>query len=89
VDFLELAAKPLFLVARFLLWLTWELMFQTIAWVIGWPIVRILSFGKLPRARIGGYEESGAGEAIFVCGAGFAVLVAAVWLLSMRYGWSW
>jgi hypothetical protein len=29
------------------------------------------------------------GEAIFVCDAGFAALVATVWLLSMRYGWSW
>lgn len=87
MDLLDFAARPLFLVARFLLWLAWDFLFLTIAWSIGWPIWRLLSFGRFPHVGLREYEESGTGEAFLVCGAGFSVLVAVVWLLSSHYGW--
>jgi len=87
MDFLELAARPLFLIARFLLWLAWDFLCLTIAWSIGWPIVRLLSFGRFPHVGLGEYDESGTGEAFIVCSVGFGVLVAVVWLLATRYGW--
>lgn len=87
MDPLDFAARPLFLAARFLLWLAWDFLFLTIAWSIGWPILRLLSFGRFPHVGLREYEESGTGEAFLVCGAGFCVLVAVVWLLSDHYGW--
>jgi hypothetical protein len=87
MDLLDFAARPLFLVARFLLWLAWDFLFLTIAWSIGWPIWRAFSFGRFPHVGLREYEESGTGEAFLVCGAGFSVLIATVWLLSRYYGW--
>jgi hypothetical protein len=89
MDFLELLAKPMFSIARFLLWLACDLMFETIAWVVGWPVVRLLSFGKFPSARIVEYERAETGEAFITCITGFGVLVAIIWLLARHYGWSW
>ena len=89
MDLLEFAARPLFLIARLLLWIAWDFLFLTVAWSIGWPLVRALSFGRFPHVGIWEYEESGAGEAFIVCGIGFAVLVAIIWLLGSHYGWGW
>jgi hypothetical protein len=89
MEILEFAARPLFLIARFLLWLAWDFMFLTVAWSIGWPLLRVLSLGRFPHVGIGEFDESGAGEAFVVCGTGFAVLVAAIWLPARHYGWGW
>ncbi len=87
MDLVELLVRPLFLLARFLLWLAWDLFFHTIAWVIGWPIWRLLTLGRFPHVGIGEYDESGTGEAILVCGVGLAVLGAVVWWLAVQFGW--
>ena len=86
MDLLELAARPLFLLARFLLWLAWDLLFLTIAWRIGWPIWRLFSAGRFPHVGIGEYDDSGTLEAFLVCGVGFLALAASVWYLSMQLG---
>jgi hypothetical protein len=75
--------ESLSLLARFLWWLAWEFLFLTITWSVGWPIVRLLSFGRFPRAGFRGYEESGTGEAFVVCGTGFGVIC----LLPIHYWW--
>jgi hypothetical protein len=90
MDFLELLVRPLFWVARGLLWLAWEVwdsMFLLITWSIGWPIVRLLSFGKFPHVRFGGYDDSSTGEAFIVCGVGTIVLGAVTWLSASHLGW--
>lgn len=87
MDVLEIVGRPLYLVARFLLWLTWDFLCMTVAWTIGWPIVRLLCFGRFPHVGIGEYDEAGTGEAIIVCGVGIGVLVAIVWWLGRYYGW--
>jgi len=89
MEFLEIAARPFFLLARFLLWLAWDMLFLTIAWSIGWPLVRLLSFGRFPHVGIGEYDDSGTGEAIIVCGVGFGVLVGVIWWLANHYGFQW
>ena len=89
MEFLEIVARPLLLLARFLLWLAWDLLFLTIAWTIGWPIVRALSLGRFPHVGIREYDDSGTGEAIIVCGVGFGVLVGAVWWLARHTGFMW
>ncbi|MCF7222582.1 hypothetical protein [Marilutibacter chinensis] len=87
MELIELAARPLYLLARLLLWLAWDLLFLTVAWAIGWPIWRVISFGRFPHVGIGEYEESGTGEAFLVCGVGIAILVAMVWLFANHFGW--
>jgi hypothetical protein len=89
MDFLELAARSLFLIARCLLWLAWDFLFLTIAWSVGWPMVRLLSFGRFPHSGFREYDESGTGEAFLVCGAGIGVLVVTIWLLGSHYDWRW
>lgn len=43
---------------RSLIWLIWELCFETIAWYVGWPVCRVISFGKLPEEAINGHERA-------------------------------
>lgn len=40
------------LLVRSLIWLFWELCFEEIAWYVGWPVCRAITFGKLPREFI-------------------------------------
>ena len=87
MELIEIVARPLFLFARFLLWLAWDLLFLTIAWSVGWPVWRIFSFGRFPHVGISEYEESGTGEAILVCGTGFLLLAGLIWWLSKHFGW--
>ena len=84
---MEIIARPIYLLARFLLWLAWDFLFLTMAWSIGWPIWRVLSLGRFPHVGIGDYEESGTGEAFLVCSAGFAVLTGTVWRFANHFGW--
>ena len=37
---------------RILIWLIWDLWFEIIAWYVGWPICRVVSFGKARRESI-------------------------------------
>lgn len=89
MDFLELLARPVFLLARFLLWLAWDVLFLEVAWSIGWPLVRTLTFGRFPQVGFREYEECGAGEAFVVCGIGLGVLVAIAWGLASHFGLRW
>ena len=87
MDLLELLARPVFLLARFLLWLTLDFLVLTIAWWIGWPILRLLSVGRFPHVGLGEYEDSGTLEAILACSVGFLILAAVIWYLSTQFGW--
>ena len=86
MELVELAARPLVLVARFLLWLVWDLLLLSVAWGIGWPIWRMLSLGRFPHVGFWQFQESGEGEAFLVCGVGVVFLVAMIWLLSRFIG---
>ena len=89
MDFLEWAARPVFLLARFLLWLIWELLCGSICWLIGWPVVRCLSLGRFPHAGWQDDESASFAESLVVCITGIGTLLLVLWYLSNRYGWSW
>lgn len=46
------------LLVRALLWLIWEMFFEVIAWYVGWPICRLLSFGRYPKEGINEHEQT-------------------------------
>ena len=82
LDILELLAKPLLALARFLLWLSWDWFFHTISWSIGWPICRVLTFGRFPETGFRDIDETADWAVFIVCLIGLATLVGAIWLLS-------
>lgn len=84
MDLLELTARPLLLLARFLLWLAWDMLVLGIVWWIGWPLWRGLTVGRFPHVGLHDYDDAGTWEAVLVCGAGLAVLVGVVGLLANR-----
>ncbi|MBB6519823.1 hypothetical protein [Pseudoteredinibacter isoporae] len=53
-DFLRLLG----LLARILVWLIYELFFETIAWYVGWPICQLLSLGRWPKQGINDQENA-------------------------------
>lgn len=86
MDFLDLLARPLLALGRLLLWLAWDFFVYTILWAIGWPIWRLLTFGRFPHVGVREYDDAGAIEALMVCAVGLAVLLAAIWLLAKHLG---
>ncbi len=82
-DLLGMLGRPLLMLARFVLWLAWDLCLHRIPWWIGWPICRAVAFGRFPHSGWNQYEASGFGEALIVCGVGLAMLAGAcAWLYS-------
>lgn len=71
---------------RFLIWLIWEFCFETIAWYVGWPICRVISFGKAPTESIHQYEQAGGLTAFTVSLVGFASLVGIAALIANLVG---
>ena len=49
---LKAILRSLGLLVRSLIWLFWELCFEEIAWYVGWPVCRAITFGKLPKEFI-------------------------------------
>lgn len=86
MELLELLARPLLLLGRFLLWLAWDFFVFAILWTIGWPIWRLLTLNRFPHVGIGEYEDSGFMEALMVCAVGLAALLAVLWLLAKFLG---
>ena len=44
-------------IVRFLAWLILE-GFEEIAWYVGWPVCRIVTFGKLPKEFINQHQQA-------------------------------
>ncbi len=82
MDVPELAMRGLLLVLRVLLWLAWDFVVWTIAWSFGWPIWRLLTWGRFPHAGFRDHEASGWIEAVLVCGTGLVVLAMSAWWLA-------
>ena len=62
-------------IVRSLFWLIWDWCFEIIAWYIGWPICRILSFGRYPREAINDHEQAYTLTSVLVPLVGVGVLV--------------
>jgi hypothetical protein len=82
MELLEWLARPLLWLARGLLWLAWDFFVFGIAWSIGWPIWRALTFGRFPHVDYREYDDAGFFEIVLVSGVGLGVLAGAVWGLS-------
>lgn len=81
-DWLD-APKGLVLgVLRVLWWLAWEVCIETVAWSVGWCVLRVLTWGRYPAERLGGVDEASTGTAIVVGVTGLLALALAIWGLS-------
>jgi hypothetical protein len=69
-------------VLRFLWWLAWELCFQIVGWLVGWPVCRVLSFGRFPAERFTQVDAADSFVAFLVEVIGLLVVAAAIWYLS-------
>lgn len=74
------------LVVRSLIWLIWELCFETIAWYVGWPICRLVSFGNFPRESINDHEQASTLINFVVSVVGLLWLFGAAVLLARLVG---
>lgn len=77
--------RLLSLIARSLIWLIWELCFETVAWYVGWPICRVVSLGRYPRETIGRCDDAGIVTSILVPLVGMAFLVALAVAFGLAY----
>jgi len=68
-------------VARFLWWLAWDLCVETVGWSIGWPICRVLTFGRFPKASFGRMEDASVPAWAGVEAVGLATLAGIIGVL--------
>lgn len=73
--FFRVAMRALGVVIRALVWMIWEFCFEMIGWYAGWPVCRVLSFGKLPRESITEYEQASRFTGVVVSLVGLMSLV--------------
>ena len=82
----DVVARPLvravLWIARGLWWLAWDIGVELVAWSVGWPVCRVLTFGRLPRVGFKGIGEVSEWESALVEGLGILSLVVSIWLLS-------
>lgn len=74
---------------RILVWLIWDLWFEIIAWYVGWPICRIISFGSAPREAIHQHEQAPGLTAFTVSLVGILALIAAATFIAKLTGVGW
>ncbi len=80
-DLLEFMIRPVYWLARVLLWFTWEFAVQTVGWHVGWVVCRLLTLGRWPEEGIGCQETVGVGRLLFVVCVGILFLLGIVWFL--------
>jgi len=74
------------LIIRVLIWLTYEFLFEKIAWYIGWPICRLITFNTLPREGITESERASGTTQFMVSMTGLVSLVASGVLIAQLTG---
>lgn len=83
IDSAEWLVRPIVLLARFLLWLAWELCIEIICWAIGWVVCRTFTVGKFPSVGLNEIESLDWTEALVVEIVGFATLLLVIYLLAI------
>jgi hypothetical protein len=68
--------------ARTLLWVGWDMLFQTVGWSIGWLVLRAVTFGHVPHFGFTELEQASWWYGLLVEFVGLATLGALVWYLS-------
>ena len=89
-ELIEVAARPLaklvYLLARSLLWLGWDMLVQTVGWSIGWCIFRVVTLGNYPEERLTEVDDAHWVTALFVELTGLAFLGAVIVALQSLFG---
>lgn len=73
-------------IVRLLLFQVWDLCFEVVAWYIGWPVCRVLSLGRFPKAPISAQEQESTLSGILVSIVGLLSLFGALFLISRLLG---
>jgi hypothetical protein len=73
-------------VVRGLIWLMWEVCFEEVCWYIGWPVCRLLTFGRLPREPITHREHASNLSCFLVSLVGFGSLIGLAICISLLTG---
>ena len=81
-DIFDAPKSVVLAVLRFLWWLGWELLVETVFWSIGWSSLRVLSLGRFPEERVTEQDAASGFTQFFVQVTGASVLGTAIWLLS-------
>jgi len=53
----KILARAILYIARGVVWIAWEFMREKFLWYLGWPVCKVMTFGKLPRVRIGNVDD--------------------------------
>ena len=78
---LKAAARIVLAVLRALLFIGWDLLFEVVGWTIGWPVYRVLSFGRFPKEHIRNHEAASWFTCLVVDLTGLAILATVIaWL---------
>jgi hypothetical protein len=77
-------ARPLFWLARGLLWLGWDCLVRTVGWSIGWPIWRVATFGRFPDTGFRDLDQTSLWASLVVELTGLGALFVAVLVLAVR-----
>ncbi|MFC6671148.1 hypothetical protein [Marinobacterium aestuariivivens] len=73
------------LLFRALVWLVVEVWIEHILWYLGWPAVRILTWGRYPEVAIDEYDKAGIVTLVCVVVAGVAVLALSMFALGQLF----
>jgi hypothetical protein len=85
----DIILKPLAMCLRFLLWLGWDLLIQTIGWSIGWSFFRIITIGHFPTQAINELENTNQYLATFIELTGLGILAIGSYSLYAHLGLEW
>lgn len=66
-------------VLRLLWWLAWDVCIESVAWSVGWCVLRVVTLGRYPQERLGGVDGADTGTAVLVEIAGLVSLALAIW----------
>lgn len=69
-------------VLRFIWWLGWELLVETVFWAVGWLALRTLTLGRYPAERLGEQDAASWSTAFIVQAVGACLLATSIGVLS-------
>jgi hypothetical protein len=86
---LRLLARSLYFVVRVLLWGAIEFIFDGVLWYIGWPLTRLVTFGRYPGPGFFESERATLLEHFLVALTAIVILTGTGWILASSLGYSW
>ena len=77
----KLVAKAVLGVVRLLLWISVEFVYEKLLWQIGWLVLRIFTFGHLPKRALNDGENENPISFLFVALLGLSMLLLLAYIL--------